>query len=108
MNLESIRIFKYCYELRVSKMKDLKVEVIGVSPPCPRCRKTEENTRKAASKLINEGVEVGVTKLDITAKETISKYGVLMSPAIAINGVVKIMGKVPDVGVIERLLREAL
>jgi len=28
-----------------------------------------------------------------------------MSPAIAVNGVVRIMGKVPDVGVIERLLR---
>lgn len=89
-------------------MKKLELEVIGVSPPCSRCKKAEENARKAASKLSNEEYEVEVTKLSITAKETISKYGVLMSPAIAINGSVKIMGKVPDVGVIERLLREAL
>lgn len=89
-------------------MGDIKVEVIGVSPPCLRCKKTEENAKEAASKLVREGVKVEVVKLDITAKETISKYGVLMSPAIAVNGVVKIMGKVPDVGVIERLLREAL
>ena len=88
--------------------KNVKVEVIGVSPPCPRCKKTEENTRKAASKLSEEGINVEVVKLDITSKETISKYGVLMSPAIAINGVVKFMGKVLDVGVIERLLREEL
>jgi len=108
MSVCNIRIFEYCYKLGVSEMKYLKVEVIGVSPPCPRCKKTEENARKAASKLIQEGVKVEVTKLDITAKETISKYGVLMSPAIAINGVVKVMGKVLDVGVIERLLREAL
>ncbi|MCW3982016.1 MAG: thioredoxin family protein [Candidatus Bathyarchaeota archaeon] len=89
-------------------MGDIKVEVVGVSPPCPRCKKTEENAKEAASKLVREGVKVEVVKLNITAKETISKYGVLMSPAIAVNGVVKIMGKVPDVGVIERLLREAL
>jgi hypothetical protein len=86
----------------------IKVEVIGVNPPCPRCNKTEENARAAASRLIKEGVKVEVSKLDITAKETIAKFGVLMSPAVAVNGVVKIMGKLPDVGVIERLLREAL
>ena len=82
--------------------------MIGVSPPCPRCKKTEENARKAASKLIEEGVKVEVAKLDVTTKETISKYGVLTPPAIAINGVVKVMGKVPDVDVVERLLQEAL
>lgn len=87
---------------------DLKVEVIGVNPPCPRCRQTEENAKKAAERLKAEGFEVEVIKLDITAKETISKYGVLMSPALAVNGVVKIMGKVPDVGVIERILRKEL
>ena len=89
-------------------MKNIKIEVIGISPPCPRCKKTEENARRAASKLIKEGVNVEVSKLNITAQETISKYGVLMSPAVAINGVVKIMGNMPDVAVVERLLREAL
>ena len=89
-------------------MNDIKIEVIGTSPPCPRCKKTEENARKAASKLIEEGVKVEVAKLNVTAKETISKYGVLMTPAVAVNGVVRIMGKMPDVGLVERLLREAL
>jgi hypothetical protein len=87
-------------------LKDIKVEVIGMNPPCPRCKKTEENARTAASKLIEEGVNVEVTKLDISAKDTISKYGVLMSPSIAINDVVKIMGKVPDARVVERLIRQ--
>ena len=89
-------------------VREISVEVIGVEPPCQRCKKTEENARKAASKLVEEGVNVEVKKLDITAKETISKYGVLVSPAVAIDGVVKIMGKVPDISVVERLLREAL
>jgi electron transfer flavoprotein alpha/beta subunit len=87
---------------------DLKIEVVGVSPPCPRCKKTEENATKAAAKLISEGTKVEIAKLVVTAKETISKYGVVTPPAIAINGVVKIMGKVPDVGVIERLLRASI
>ena len=89
-------------------MKELKVEVIGVDPPCARCKKTEDNARKAATKLSSEGYKVEVAKLNITTKETIAKYGVLLSPAIAINGTVKIMGKVLDVGVIERLLRQAV
>ncbi len=87
---------------------NLKVEVIGVSPPCPRCKKTEESAKKAAAKMAAEGVTVEVVKLDITTKETISKYGVLATPAIAINGVVKFKGKELDVGVTERLLRKEL
>ena len=53
---------------------NVRVEVIGVSPPCQRCKKTEENARKAAAKLATEGIKVEVAKLDVTAKETISKY----------------------------------
>ncbi len=87
---------------------ELKVEVIGVSPPCSRCKKTEENARKAAAKIAAEGVKVEITKLDVTSKETISKYGVVTPPAIAINGVVKLMGKELDAGVIEKLLRKEL
>jgi hypothetical protein len=89
-------------------LRMLKVEVLGVTPPCPRCEKTEENARKAAEKLREEGVEVEVAKLDISARDTISKYGVVMSPALAVNGVVRVMGKVPDVGLIELLLRKAV
>jgi len=87
---------------------NVKAEVIGVSPPCPRCKRTEENVRKAVAKLAAEGVTVEVAKLDVIAKETISKYGVLATLAIAINGVVKFKGKELDVGVIERLLRKEL
>jgi hypothetical protein len=89
-------------------MKEIKVEVIGVDPPCARCKKTEENAKKAAAKLAAESVKVEIAKLDVTAKETISKYGVVAPPAIAINGVVKLMGKELDAGVIERLLRKEL
>lgn len=86
----------------------MKVEVIGVNPPCRRCKQTEDNARKAATRLGEEGVEVEVTKLDVSSGETISRFGLVMSPAVAVNGVVKIMGKVPDPGVVERILRKEL
>ena len=89
-------------------MKEIKLEAIGVDPPCPRCEKTKENAKKAASKIESENVKVEITTLNVAAKETIAKYGIVTPPAIAINGVVKIMGKVPDVSVIEKLLRKEL
>jgi len=36
------------------------------------------------------------------------RFGVVRTPAVALNGVVKIMGKVPDPGVIERMIRKEL
>ena len=89
-------------------MLELNVDVIGVNPPCPRCKRTEENARKAAAKLTSEGAKVEISKLDVTAKETLSKYGLVLTPAIAVNGVVKLMGKELGAGVIEKLLRQEL
>ena len=86
----------------------IQVDVIGPNPPCPRCKKTEENAKKAADKLREEGFRVEVSKLDVMAQETVSRYGVVRTPAVAVNGVIKIMGKLPDPGVIERLIRKEL
>jgi hypothetical protein len=77
-------------------------------PPCKRCKKLEDNALKAANKLKGEGVEVVVVKKDIMSEEATEKYGMLMSPAVVINGEVKYNGKVPDHRVMERLIREAL
>lgn len=82
--------------------------MIGPNPPCPRCKKAEENARKAADKLREEGFRIEVSKLDVMAQETVSRYGVVRTPAVAVNGVIKIMGKLPDPGVIERLIRKEL
>jgi len=89
----------------MSELVEIKLDVIGVNPPCSRCKETEKNAINAAAKLYEEGITVLVNKLDITSKETISKYGILASPAIAVNGVVKIMGQVPSVAMIERVVK---
>ncbi|MEM2047383.1 MAG: thioredoxin family protein [Candidatus Jordarchaeales archaeon] len=88
-------------------MNEINVEVIGVNPPCKRCDATWKNVEKAASILRSEGVEVSVKKLDIASKDVVKRYGALMSPAVAVNGTVKIMGRVPESDEVEKILREA-
>jgi hypothetical protein len=50
-------------------------------------------------------VEIG--RANIMSKEVVRKYGVLVSPAVAINDTVKIMGRVPSEEEIERLIMDA-
>jgi len=88
-------------------VKEVKVEVIGVDPPCMRCQSARKAVEKAAEKLRAEGINVKIEKANVMSREVIGKYGVLVSPAIAINGTVKIMGRVPSEDEIESLLREA-
>jgi len=88
-------------------MKEVEVEVIGVDPPCVRCRAAKKAVEKASEKLKAEGITVHIEKANIMSKEVIGKYGVLVSPAISINGTVKIMGRVPSEDEVEKLLREA-
>ena len=89
-------------------MKEVKVEVIGPEPACIRCQTAKKVVEKAAEKLKQQGITVKVEKANIISKEVVRKYGVLVSPAIAINGVVKIMGRVPSEEEIERLMRETI
>jgi protein-disulfide isomerase len=109
---KSITIFKYCYiPSQFSKvknsMKEVKVEVIGTEPPCMRCQATRKAVEKAAEKLKQAGVMVNIEKANIMSKEIVQKYGVLVSPAIAINNTVKIMGRVPSPEEVEKLIMEA-
>ena len=84
------------------------VECLGMVPPCKRCKKLEENALKAAEKLKAEGVEVKIIKRDVMSDEITERYGILMAPAVVVNGVVKYNGKLPDQRVMERIIREAL
>jgi len=109
--IKSITIFKYCYSLSltatVRKMKDVKVEVMGPEPACVRCQAAKKVVEKSAEKLKQAGMTVKVEKVNIISKEIVSKYGLLVSPAIAVNGIVKVMGRVPSEEEITRLMKEA-
>ena len=68
-----------------------KIQILGTG--CPKCKKLAENAEAA---IKNSGLEYEVEKVtDITK---IMKFGVMMTPALAVNGEVKVVGKVasPD------------
>jgi small redox-active disulfide protein 2 len=76
-----------------------KIEVFGVG--CPKCNKTEENAKKAVEEL-NIDAEV----VHVYDPAEILKRGITSSPALAINGELKIENKVPEVHEIKKLLSE--
>jgi small redox-active disulfide protein 2 len=73
------------------------IQILGTG--CPKCKKLAENAEAAAKAL---GIEYTLEKVtDITA---IMKFGVMMTPALAVDGIVKVMGKVPEPEAIKALL----
>lgn len=67
----------------------MKIEILGTG--CPKCKKALENAQKAIKDL---GVDVEIVKVD--KLDDIMKYGVMITPALAIDGEVKIAGKIPS------------
>ncbi|MBU0759306.1 MAG: TM0996/MTH895 family glutaredoxin-like protein [Candidatus Omnitrophica bacterium] len=73
----------------------MKIEILGMG--CPKCRKLYENAKKAVEK---KGVQAEVLKIDDINK--ITEYGILSTPAIAIDGKIKASGRIPEPGEIEK------
>ena len=78
----------------------MKIEVLG--PGCRNCESLEKATKEA---LGNLGVEENVDK--ITDYGEIAAYGVMSTPALAIDGEVVSIGRVPSVDEITELLAGA-
>jgi small redox-active disulfide protein 2 len=66
----------------------MKIEILGTG--CARCHKLEEVTREAVK---DSGVAVELTKVEDIKK--IMGYGVMTLPALVIDSVVKVAGKIP-------------
>jgi len=75
----------------------MKIQILGTG--CPKCKKLAENTEAAAKEL---GVEYEMEK--VTDINAIMGFGVMMTPALAVDGQVKLVGKLPDVADIKKLL----
>jgi small redox-active disulfide protein 2 len=74
-----------------------KIQILGTG--CPKCKKLAESTEAAAKEL---GLEYELEKVtDITA---IMGFGVMMTPALAVNGEVKVTGRVPSVAELKKML----
>ncbi|MGC8771161.1 MAG: thioredoxin family protein [Brevinematia bacterium] len=76
----------------------MKIQILGGG--CPNCKKLEANAREAIAAL---GINAEIEK--ITDIDQIMSFGVMMTPALAIDGVVKSSGKVLSKEQIMELLK---
>ena len=67
-----------------------RIQILGTG--CPKCKKLAENAEAAAKAL---GIEYELVK--VTNISEIMKFGVMMTPGLAVDGEVKSQGKVPAV-----------
>ena len=74
-----------------------KLQILGTG--CPKCKKLTENTEAAAKAL---GIEYTIEK--VTDVNEIMKFGVMTTPALAVDGEVKVVGKVPEPDAIRGML----
>ena len=75
-----------------------KIQILGTG--CPKCKKLAEYTEIAAKDL---GIEYKIEK--VAEINDIMNFGVMMTPALAVDGEVKLVGKVPTVQEIKELIQ---
>lgn len=74
-----------------------KIQILGTG--CPKCTKLAENAEAAAKEL---GLDYSIEK--VTKLDEIMAFGVMVTPALAVDGKVKVVGKVPSPAQIQRML----
>ncbi len=75
-----------------------KLQILGTG--CPKCQQLAQNTKEAAEAL---GLDYEIQK--ITSITEITKFGVMMTPALAVDGTVKSAGKLLEVEAIKPLIQ---
>ncbi|MBE7557741.1 TM0996/MTH895 family glutaredoxin-like protein [bacterium] len=75
----------------------MKIQILGIG--CPKCKRLAEAAEAAAREL---GLEYELEK--ITDIQEIMKFGVMMTPGLAVDGKVKVAGRIPDAGEMKSLL----
>lgn len=75
-----------------------KLQILGTG--CPKCQKLTDNTEAAAKEL---GLQYELEKVKDIPK--IMEFGVMVTPALAVDGVVKSSGKVLSPDEIKKLIQ---
>jgi small redox-active disulfide protein 2 len=65
----------------------MTIKILGTG--CSKCKQLEENTKKAVQ---SAGIDANIEK--VTEIEKIMNYGVMMTPALVVDEIVKSAGKV--------------
>jgi len=74
-----------------------KIQILGTG--CVKCKKIAEHAEQAAKEL---GIDYEIEK--VTNIIQITRFGVMMTPGLVVDGVVKTSGKVPSVEEVKKLL----
>ena len=77
-------------------MKDIKV----LGPGCAKCTELAEQVQNTAKQL---GIEYTFENMQDINR--IMEYGVMFTPALIVNGEIKISGKVPSVDELKEMLQ---
>jgi small redox-active disulfide protein 2 len=75
-----------------------KIQILGTG--CPKCQQLYANARKAADEL---KLECQIEK--VTDLKQIMAFGVMSTPALAVDGKVQFSGKVPEAAAIKLVLQ---
>ncbi|MCX7872747.1 MAG: thioredoxin family protein [Verrucomicrobiae bacterium] len=79
------------------------MQILILGPGCAKCKTLAQFAEQAAKEL---GVEFELNK--VTDLKQIMALGVMMTPALVVNGNVKVTGKVPSVAEIKKILQESV
>lgn len=79
----------------------MEIKILGSG--CANCAKLEKLTKEGIAEL---GIATQVEKVE--DMQRIMSYGVMSTPALVINGVVKLTGKVPNKARIIEILEKEL
>ena len=74
-----------------------KIQVLGTG--CPKCKKLFETTQQVVK---DHGIEAEVTKVEDINE--ILNFNVMMTPALAVDGEVKVTGRLPKPEEIRKLI----
>ena len=76
----------------------MKIQVLGAG--CAKCKLLAEQTERAVQEL---GLNAEVEK--VTEINEILDFGVMMTPALAVDGEIKVTGKVPAIDELKEMLK---
>ncbi len=76
----------------------MKIEIFGSG--CSKCKKTEKNVRKAIEEL---GVQAEIIKVE-DLQEIVNR-GIMMTPAVLVDGEAKIVGRVPTADELKEIFK---
>ena len=76
-----------------------KLQILGTG--CPKCERLAQNAEAAAKE---SGIDYEIEK--VTDINKIMQFGVMVTPALAVDGQVKVVGKVPSPAEIKKMLAQ--